>query len=144
MSTRIDEDNKMAGYIERTYCPDCDKLIKTYIIRESKYSEEESISKLEEIIKKSDINDKEQIEFYADFEGEEPNEFINKFLNKENILSIVCFEPFDEDSFYYKDINHDIRINCPQCDKELFRNFKAEKCPVCESELLYGLSAMLD
>ena len=41
MMTRIDEDNKMSGHIERTYCPDCDKLIKTYIIAESKYSEEE-------------------------------------------------------------------------------------------------------
>ena len=52
MLTRIDEDNKISGHIERTYCPDCDKLIKTYIIRESQYSEGEYINKLEEIIKK--------------------------------------------------------------------------------------------
>ena len=76
MMTRIDEDNEISGYIERTYCPDCDKLIKTYIIRESKYSGEESINKLEEIIKNSDINDKEQIKFYSDFEGENQISFL--------------------------------------------------------------------
>ena len=27
MMTRIGEDNEISGYIERIYCPDCDKLI---------------------------------------------------------------------------------------------------------------------
>ena len=36
------------GYILRTYCPHCDKLIKIYSIKETKYDEEETIKKLEE------------------------------------------------------------------------------------------------
>lgn len=143
MMTRIDEDNEISGYIERTYCPDCDKLIKTYIIRESKYSGEESINKLEEIIKNSDINDKEQIKFYSDFEGEKPNKFLKKFMKNENILSIVLYEPFDENSIY-EDSDRNSKINCPQCGKKLYRNFHGIKCPICGNYLDFGFSAMLD
>ena len=63
MRTEIDWNNEIFGHIHRTYCPSCDKIIKTYIITKSKYSKEESIHKLENILKKSDINENDNI-FY--------------------------------------------------------------------------------
>lgn len=143
MLTRIDEENKISGHIERTYCSDCDKLIKTYVINESKYSEEESINRLEEIIKKSDINDKEQIEFYSGLAREKPNECIIKFMKNENILPIVLYEPIDENSIY-EDSNCNRKINCPQCGKKLYRNFHEIKCPICGNYLDFGFGGMLD
>ena len=52
------DETYMWGHIEKTYCNNCDKLIKTYIIRESKYSKDESIIKLKKLLEKSDINEK--------------------------------------------------------------------------------------
>ena len=63
MSTEIDWNNEIFGHIHRTYCPNCDKIVKTYIITKSKYSKEESIHKLEEILKESDINENANIDF---------------------------------------------------------------------------------
>lgn len=168
MLTKIDYTNKIFGHIERTYCPDCGKLIKTYIITESEYPKEESINKLEEIIKKSDINEKDNIELLIEFQEDEKvlhralndgkedkfinNEFIEKFKSNKNILTKVQFEKklsfsdfetVEEFSERARKLE-DTKINCPQCDRILYRNFHLGKCPICEHELIFGHQVMID
>ena len=64
-------------------------------------------------------------------------------MKNENILSIVLYEPFDENSIY-EDSDRNSKINCPQCGKKLYRNFHGIKCPICGNYLDFGFSAMLD
>ena len=166
MLTEIDGSNEIFGYIEQTYCPDCDKLIKTYVITESKLSKEESISKLEEIIEKTDINEKKNIELLLyfqegkreealrwgeDFDEDINNEFLERFAYDENVLALVefkedleisDFESIDEYIDYEYGMN--AKINCPECKKELYREFKRDKCPICGNELEFGYSANID
>ena len=171
MSLRLSKRDEtiMWGHIEKTYCYNCDKLIKTYLIRESEYSKDESIIKLRKLLEKSDFNEKHNIELLIWFQedeerernqwddGEEKseiidNEFLEKFRKNENILTIVqmekyyksiFFETVDEAIEYEKKVNNS-KINCPQCNKQLYRNFHAKKCPLCESELIMGISVDID
>lgn len=166
MRTEIDWNNEIFGHIHRTYCPSCDKIIKTYIITKSKYSKEESIHKLEDILKKSDINENDNIDFlynhqkyhlppiraYKDKKDYFNNEFIEKFRENENILTKVQFEKKVDSSDFetyeeYGDFRkkmEDSKISCPKCGKQLYRSFHVEKCPICENELIYGIHTRVD
>ena len=171
---KINHDGDIFGKIYRTYCPTCDKLIKTYSIRESKYSKEESIKKVEELIKKSDVNESMDIDLLIMFsgpgEGEKSNyEFIEKFRNNENILTIVRFEElgtrdiedvkkmFKKKGIDWNDVPFEFRerflkyeknikpeIDCPKCGREYNRTFHSKKCPICGEELKSEHLAALD
>ena len=157
MMTRIDSENELSGYIERTYCPDCDKIVKTYIITESKYLVEESINKLKELLKISDINETRNIDLLISFyEGEEgeisKNKFLDKFRKNENILTVALFEErksmcdFETNEEFYEHLEQirNYKINCPKCGKQLYRNFHAAKCPKCGNKIIFGDMVMLD
>ena len=166
--TEIDDNNEMYGHIKKTYCPNCDKIIKTYMITESKYSEEESINKLEKIIKKSDVNEAHNIDMLIGFqehdeyirksfgdEGEEKiinNDFFERFRENENILPIVQFENYLGTADFktveeYCEHEKNMRcgkIICPQCGEQLYREFQAKKCPICDNELAFGYMLDID
>lgn len=96
-------------------------------------------------------------------------DFIEKFRNNENILTIVLFEergtrdiedvkkmfekkgidwnkvPFELREGYLKyEKNIKPKINCPQCGKELNRSFYPDNCPICGEELKSELLVLLD
>lgn len=93
MSThKIISQSKLEGHIYKTYCPNCNKLIKTYIINknETELSEEEII----EIINNSQDNNLDDLEYWVtdklkyntwNLEGtkEEIDKIIQKELKKE-------------------------------------------------------------
>ena len=163
MLSEIDRKNEIFGYIEQTYCPGCDKLIKSYIITESKLSKDESISKLEEIIEKTDINEKRNIELLLyfqqepkvdailgrkDFDEDINNDFLQRFESNENVLTLVEFKEalnrsdFESmDEYIEYDYGMNAKINCPECKRELYREFKGDECPICGNELEYGCGA---
>ena len=166
--TKIDDNHKIIGQIMRNYCPNCDKIIKTYLITESRYSEEESINILEEILKKSDINETDIINLVIDFidieketaesfgdelpDEEFDIEYYERFKNNENILTVIQFENYQAEDFedpneylkYIKIDKYKSKINCPECEKELSRAFKEKTCPICDNELICGFGVDID
>lgn len=162
LSKEMQDNSGIYGQIMRNYCPNCDKLIKTYIITESEYSEENSINMLEKILKKSDIAETDFIDATIDFQkdlneesrcfGEEileeeiNQEYYERFKKNENILTVVQFEncqitDFKDASEYIEYMMKNrwkVKICCPQCNQHLSRQFQGEKCPICGNEAKSG------
>ena len=163
--TRIDEeDMKIFGHTERTYCPNCDKLIKSFVITETAYSKEESINRLEEIIKRTDINENHNIDLLIGFQEKDEririafnedrekeiidNEFLEKFRNSENVLTIVEFEEsrdFETVEEYreYEKTKDTRKLTVLNAIK-IYRNFQDKKCHICENNLEIGHMVNID
>lgn len=162
----IERDGDIFGHIKRTYCPKCNKLIKTYIITKSEYSKEESIHKLKKKLNNSNIEEKKNIDLLMEIQKDHNeilrisnkeeelfnNEFLEKFKTNNNILTKVQFEKdldicdFETIEEYdeYEKRKEDCKITCPQCGEMVYRSFHIGKCPICENKLTFGIRAMLD
>lgn len=158
----MQDNSSIHGRIMRNYCPNCDKIIKTYIITKSEYSEENSINMLEKILKKSDITETDFIDAIIDFQkdlnedcrsfGEEileeeiDQEYYERFKKNENILTVVQFENCQITDFkdsteymvYMKNDRWKVKIHCPQCNQHLSREFQGKLCPICGNEVKSG------
>lgn len=162
LSKEMQDNSSIYGQIMRNYCPNCNKLIKTYIITKSKYSEEKSINMLEKILKKSDITETDFIDAIIDFQkdlnedcrsfGEEileeeiDQEYYERFKKNENILTVVQFEncqitDFKDASEYIEYMMKNrwkVKICCPQCNQYLSREFQGKQCSICGNEVKSG------
>ena len=115
------------------------------------------IDKLEKILRKTDVNETRNIDLLKWFQKEDElnmikTEFLEKFQKNENISTIVqaerywktiYFETLDESLEYKRNLKNS-KISCPCCGEELYRKFRSEKCPLCESELKCEFTVDID
>jgi len=150
------EDAIIEGYIHRTYCPHCDKLIKRYTISETKYTEEETITILEEKIEKTPVDNslyfsfKDDDIYWKSFEKQKFKEYpilsileglvnhvkyqLKKENEKQNLRNHFMEKFTNEDKIlYYIEYNESFINMIPVEREPIFPDFI--ECPECGREV---------
>ena len=112
----LDKDSPISGDIVETYCVNCDKKIKLYIISFIKqaYDDEEAISLIESLADENKIS----------------NKILKPFIKSSDL----------KDDCYIVDLSKNFhsakKYHCPSCDSEIPKYILSKnKCPKCNGEI---------
>lgn len=111
----LDDGAEIKGSIIKTYCPDCDKVIKTYLIKE----------------------------LPEDMMEELAIDRVKKGIKKGKKYSLVVVNPKLHRYGENNEINQ--YINCPKCNKEIPITINnTSKCPKCGGQMEGGMAILSD
>lgn len=112
----LDRDSPISGGIVETYCVNCDRKIKIYIISfiKNPYDEEGAISLIEKLAQDNKIS----------------NEILKPFIKPSDL----------KDDCYIVDLSRNFhsskKYHCPSCDSEIPKYILSKnKCPKCNGEI---------
>ncbi|MBQ2962973.1 hypothetical protein [Methanobrevibacter sp.] len=112
----LDRDSLISGDIVETYCVNCDRKIKLYIISviRNPSDEDEAISLIENLAKENRIS----------------NEILKPFIKSSDL----------KDDCYIVDLSRNFhsskKYHCPSCDSEIPKYILSKnKCPKCNGEI---------